>query len=246
MIIAVTAYVPIPGHPRSADEYHALGEPLHATGDPADPDGRRAGGLLAVSAGCRSITTARTSSRTRSPTIRRRTRLAITLCRRRSPSGWSIAAKFACGAWCAAGCLCLDRLRHFSRSRRDAADHSRFPGARRRANRRSRSPAAGMRTTPIDDRYPVLAVLRRRDGGAARVHRAFDAAMKAEYIRGGCYDATTCRGRSTRWRGSSSITPNCRSGGTRPTTTRHYSPIIRQRSMPTAGKHVSRNCVQPR
>jgi len=28
MIVAITAYVPIPGHPRSADEYHRLGGPL--------------------------------------------------------------------------------------------------------------------------------------------------------------------------------------------------------------------------
>lgn len=29
MIVAITAYVPIPGHPRSADEYHHLAVPLH-------------------------------------------------------------------------------------------------------------------------------------------------------------------------------------------------------------------------
>jgi hypothetical protein len=32
MIIAVTAYVPIPGHPRSETEYHSLAAPLHALG----------------------------------------------------------------------------------------------------------------------------------------------------------------------------------------------------------------------
>lgn len=30
MIVAVTAYVPIPGHPRFAEEYHRLAEPLYA------------------------------------------------------------------------------------------------------------------------------------------------------------------------------------------------------------------------
>ena len=38
MIMVVTGYVPIPGHPRSEEEYHRLAEPLHMLGTRAADD----------------------------------------------------------------------------------------------------------------------------------------------------------------------------------------------------------------
>ena len=159
MITAVTAFVPIPDHPRRKTSI--TGWQSRCWRCRTDSVAVRGGGyraLLAVPASVRRADSEFTHSVSDNP---QKNSFGITSCRRKRPSGWWRLRWLI--PW---QTFLLDRLRHFSCPRRDQRHHKRVSEAGERTSRRSRSPGAGTRITPTT-MTTVLAVLRRGDDRAA-------------------------------------------------------------------------------